>query len=435
MSKGLRVVVYTLKLTSILVIVALLVMIVIVWRIASDVAQPERRQLQEYHQHWLNHAQAEGINITAYPCANGQAPCLFITPHIPANSTTTARPILGERGQLIRQQLQQDFNHKLPAYASTAQHPQGIIVLLHGRQGRKEDLLPVAARFVAVGFVAVVLDLPAHGDSPLEYSGFGTELAEQMNDTQRDMINQSLANVRAWLKTQAVNTDKSSLKGNLVNGNIGNGNGANNNPQAELPAFLWAMSMGGSYAMHSLAQAEQQNNWQGVIIVSSFARLNELAERQVEHMTSALPKPLQAMFKPLLLNMFAVFVEWQGGIEPDKVNPANLAAKVSLPLFMLHGDQDRVIDITQGKALYDAYASQTFNQSANQTAHKVATNNVDNTAANIRTVTVDKTWLTVQGANHHNVLVTEAPVYATMADWLLRHTRQPETNTANSYDE
>lgn len=426
---GLRVLVYTLRLAIIFVIIALLVVTVMVWRIASDVAQPERRQLQEYHQHWLNHAQEEGINITAYPCANGQAPCLFITPHIPANvhvANTTANsqeqhvhpaiplPTLGERGQRIRQQLQQDFNYKLPAYTVTAKHPQGIIVLLHGRQGRKEDLLPVAARFVAAGFVAVVLDLPAHGDSPLEYSGFGTELAEQMSDIQLDMINQSLVDVRAWLKTQTIHTDESQVNGTLVNNSVVNGNSVNkvNNSQADVPAFLWAMSMGGSYAMHSLAQAEQQNNWQGVIIVSSFASLSNLAKVQVHRMTSALPKPMQSLVKPLLLNMFAMFVEWQGGIEPDKVDPASVASKISLPLLMLHGDQDRVIDITQGKALYDAYASQITNHTAK----------------------IDKTWLTVEGANHHNVLVTEAPVYATMADWLLRHL-QPVTKTTNSHEE
>lgn len=58
---------------------------------------------------------------------------------------------------------------------------------------------------------------------------------------------------------------------------------------------------------------------------------------------------------------------------------------------MLHGDKDEVIDMSQGKQLYNSFAS------------------------------TDKTWLTVTNAGHHNILITDAPVYATMADWLLSH--------------
>lgn len=34
---------------------------------------------------------------------------------------------------------------------------------------------------------------------------------------------------------------------------------------------------------------------------------------------------------------------------------------------------------------------------------------------------VNKQWLTVPGAGHNNVLVTDYPLYAAVGEWLLRH--------------
>lgn len=62
----------------------------------------------------------------------------------------------------------------LPVYGNV----RGILALLHGRKGRKEDLLPVAERFAGAGFRSVIPDLPAHAESSIATLKFATDRSE-----------------------------------------------------------------------------------------------------------------------------------------------------------------------------------------------------------------------------------------------------------------
>jgi pimeloyl-ACP methyl ester carboxylesterase len=42
----------------------------------------------------------------------------------------------------------------------------GILVLVHGHFGRKENHLPVSERFCAIGFRCLLFDVPDHGEHP-----------------------------------------------------------------------------------------------------------------------------------------------------------------------------------------------------------------------------------------------------------------------------
>lgn len=348
---------YIFRSVMLVVIVVISAMVVLLWLLAKDFAQPKPRALQDYHYQLLH--QQQGISITHFACASGNAPCLFVLP------STTQTKQLNQQQKNLHQQLQQDFGHlpqTLTAATNDTAAPKAIVMLLHGRKGRKEDLLPVAARFAAVGYMSVLLDLPHHGDSPLPYSQFGLEL--QQNTL--DIVNTSLADAQQWLVTQ---------------------NPVVNRPTP--PAFMWGMSMGGSYAIHAIAHHPQQ--WQGLIIVESFARLSAVTEAQADKLLAHLPIGITTAVKPLVTKTFATFAVWQGGVNPTHVQPAALAQQLKLPILVLHGDKDEVIDTSQGKQLYNSFAS------------------------------TDKTWLAVTNAGHHNILITDAPVYATMADWLLSH--------------
>lgn len=380
----------------ILVGVFILVTVVVVWYLADDFATPKRRAIQEYHQQILNDPKKEGIAISKYDCAKGQAPCLFVT----ADESGQ----FGKRGQLLQQQLQKDFHHSKVEFskaefstknlADTASQPKGVVVLLHGRHGRKEDLLPVAIRLVAGGFVCVLIDLPNHGDSPLVASRFGTELTADAN---LDIVNQSLLDVQNWLTSQNKQTSQTIQNSQAT-------------VHKRLPAFLWGMSMGGSYANYAMSKSAMANyqlgnqsspqssdsskqmaNWQGLIIVASLADMSELVDKQASHMLEPLPEWSRSTIKPMLLTMFSQFVKWQGGAVPNDIQPANVAHNIDVPILQFHGSQDKLIDISQGQKLHTSYASE------------------------------DKTWITVDGAGHHNILTTDYPVYATTADWLLRH--------------
>lgn len=123
-------------------------------------AKPDRRALQAYHQEWLQKPGEHGISVTHCTLIDGKVPCLLVTPD-------SGVP-LGRRGKLLRRQVR-ELGRPLQAHG----HISGNIVLLHGRNGRKEDLLPVAERFCAVGLRCIIPDLPAHGENPIPTVQFG----------------------------------------------------------------------------------------------------------------------------------------------------------------------------------------------------------------------------------------------------------------------
>jgi hypothetical protein len=134
---------------------------VTIWMAASELIAPERRSLQEYHREWLEHAAAHGLVIKRFDTAAARTPCLLVEPDAVAGPA--------ERGRRLRDQLG-ELGHKLAPYGAV----KGTLVLLHGRKGRKEDLLPVAERFCAAGFRCIMPDLPAHGENPIATVRFGT---------------------------------------------------------------------------------------------------------------------------------------------------------------------------------------------------------------------------------------------------------------------
>jgi len=117
---------------------------------------------------------------------------------------------------------------------------QGTIVLLHGRRGRKEDMLVVAERFVAAGFRCVLLDLPALGDIPLVHNNFGSSLFEQQ------LPQRVLQDLRKHFQLP------------------------------EEPAILWELSMGGAFAISAMKNTPDY--WSAIIITSSFTSLPEVLE-------------------------------------------------------------------------------------------------------------------------------------------------------------
>jgi hypothetical protein len=121
-----------------------------VWAASDELAAPTRRELQDYHRELLHDPAARGLSVRRFPCGQNTTACLLVEPDARAGLTARTKQL---RSQLRARGL------ALPVYGNV----HGILVLLHGRKGRKEDLLPVAERFAAAGFRSVIPDLPAHG--------------------------------------------------------------------------------------------------------------------------------------------------------------------------------------------------------------------------------------------------------------------------------
>jgi len=290
---------------------------------AGKIACPDRRGLQDYHREYLEGAVNHGLIISERCLCEGKIPTLVVQPDVskgPASRGLTLRDQLVERkvdlvefGEVVR-----------------------LVILLHGRSGRKEDLLPVAERFCAVGFLCAIPDLPAHGESEIETVGYGSR------DFERKLAGKVAEEVSREF--------------------LGEG----------FPRVLWGMSMGGSFAIHGAA--ESPDEWQRMVIVSSF-----------DSLAGVVGDSWAGSFRFVLDEM----VEARGGPEISKVRPVDLIKTLEIPTFFVHGDSDEMISEKRGRALFEASRG-------------------------------EKEFLSVEGGTHSNVLVTEAPVYAAMAEWMLK---------------
>ena len=92
-----------------------------------------------------------------------------------------------------------------------------------------------------------------------------------------------------------------------------------------------------------------------------------------------------------LTKLTSSFCQYHGGADFADVTPAKWATGVSVPVLVVHGDEDELIPSDRGRCLHASFAS------------------------------TDKKWLTVKGGNHDNILITPMPLYAEMADWILEH--------------
>jgi len=263
------------------------------WMMAGAVASPDRRKLQDYHRSYLSGVGNHGVVVTARTLLDGSVPCLTVRPDAAGGIAT--------RGVVLRRQLA-EAGVKVPKFGGEA----GLLVLLHGRNGRKEDLLPVAERFCAVGFVCVIPDLPAHGESPVATVGFGSRKFEA------DLPGKVADEVRSELGLEA------------------------------MPEFIWGISMGGSFAIH--AASLEPKRWQGMVLVSSFDRLGGVVGDSL------------GIFSGALQSWAEDFITMQGGPEVSAVNPVELAAELEVPSLVVHGDADELISHERGVALYEAFA-------------------------------------------------------------------------------
>lgn len=306
----------------------------ILWKASTELTSPARRTLQDYHRDWLTKPAEHGITIQPFTASDGQVPCLLVLPDANAG--------LSPRGEKLRRQLE-DKGITLAPFGQTIAN----LVFLHGRNGRKEDLLPIAERFCAIGFRCILPDLPASGESPIPIVHFGA------------------SDFEAALPGQVL--DQAIKQFHLPND----------------PAGLWGMSMGGSFLAH--AALRDPDRWKALVVVCSFDSLDTVVERKAAtYLYGAAP-----LFTTIVKKLAVA----RGGIDPGTVQPAQWAAKISIPVFIAHGDKDALIKLEQGRSLYEAYASK------------------------------DKVWTIVKDGDHDRILVTEHPLYAEMAEWFLKSLR------------
>lgn len=282
-----------LKKLGFLVFAILVLVLIALWIAAGTLASPARREIQPYHRSYLESPEAHGIKISRVWL--DETPFLFVVPDL-------AMP-LGERGKvLVRQLAEEDFG--------LSREVRGLVVLLHGRNGRKEDLLPVAERFASAGLVSIIPDLPAHGENLVTTVGFGSRMSETI-------ISGKLAD--------------------FALAELGNQN---------IPQYLWGMSMGGSFAVH--AAAHEPERWEKLVVVASFDSLDGVVGDSLRDWSGPLA--------PVLLKALTSMVELRGGVELRSVRPVAKAKTLRIPTLVIHGDEDELIREGRGRELYNSFA-------------------------------------------------------------------------------
>ncbi len=310
-----------------------------VWAASGELAAPARRSLQEYHRQMLRDPAARGLTVRSFPCLHNTSACLLVEPDASTGPTVRERQL---RGQLRARGL------ALPVYGDV----KGTLILLHGRKGRKEDLLPVAERLAAAGFRSLIPDLPAHGESSVRTMKFAAD------DIEGALPAELLREARR----------KFALP--------------------HEPAGLWGISMGAAYAIRAAADSPQL--WGSLVVVSSFDSLDGVVHDRLAGWVG----PLAGGAEGALQRVVAA----RGGTRISEVSPLTWAAAVQAPALVVHGDQDELIGVARAQRLFDAFGG-------------------------------DKRFVSVPGAGHGNVLRTDMPLYATMAEWFVRTLARGDSKT------
>lgn len=260
---------------------------------ARSIVSPERRAVQSYHRDWLENPQQHGLRIQSHLCLDDTTPCLLVTP------VQNRGP--AKRGQLIREQLG-NKNYNLDPYGTI----KGTVVLLHGRNGRKEDLLAVAERFCAVGFRCLLPDLPAHGESKCETTSYG------LSDFDQSFADSVLQEMAAEYHFEDNST------------------------------YLWGMSMGGAFT--SAALKNTPNRWNAAVIVCSFDSLPNIIEDKAQ---AIMPFGSQTFAKSVINK-----INTTHSIDCSQIKPSQWLANSDTPILFAHGTDDSLISMDRGLSLY-----------------------------------------------------------------------------------
>lgn len=155
-------------------------------------------------------------------------------------------------------------------------------------------------------------------------------------------------------------------------------------------AGIMGLSMGGAVSVQACVQNDAP--WKAAVIVSTFDTLPNVVRHQSasiagEWAGGALAKMTSWMFQRA------------AGFSLEEADSKATIPRMRCPTLMAHGTSDSVIPIELGRSLHDALPAG-----------------------------IDTDWIEVPQADHDNVLITDFPIYAKMAEWMLRHVAQVARN-------
>jgi pimeloyl-ACP methyl ester carboxylesterase len=149
------------------------------------------------------------------------------------------------------------------------------------------------------------------------------------------------------------------------------------------PAGLLGMSMGGSVAVH--AASREGSPWKALVVIASFDSFPAVIHDQAIRYSGITLGSLWA-------DASETAYQWKSGVSMRDIQPSKHAASIRIPTLIAHGTADPVIPMSSGRRLFEALPDPT-----------------------------PKKWVEIPDAGHDDVLVTAFPVYAEIAEWMLRN--------------
>ena len=258
----------------------------------ESLVHPARRVLQSYHYEWLNHPEQHSMKIIK----DEKHKDILI---VKRDNTLP----LSMRSQKVLRELKEH------GYEQEKLQKRGIIVMFHGKNGRKEDLLPVAERYVTAGFTCVLVDLPAHGES----------LKTEMKYTEK-LDKTVLSVVQKYVDIYAQ------------------------------PIYFWGMSLGGRYAIVSSSNYDKKvfPEPKALILVSTFDTLSYVLKEKSVALFGAYIA--EVLYRSLRFSLKFFY-----DLDPEKIDSITTAQGIKLPVFVLHGAKDKLIGYEHGKNLFEQF--------------------------------------------------------------------------------
>ncbi|MDC0008181.1 lysophospholipase [bacterium] len=178
----------------------------------------------------------------------------------------------------------------------------GIIIMVHGVGGCKEHFIPLGAKLSKIGISSIVFDGRAHGESEGQYSTYGYY---EKKDVKK---------VVDFIKSR----------------------------YTDIPVGIWGNSLGGAIALQAMAYDSRLDFG---IIESTFANMDEIVFDYKKR-----------YLKGFGLKFVSDYALYRAGniadFDPNEVRPVNAVKEITKPMFIAHGDADKLIAFKYGETLF-----------------------------------------------------------------------------------
>ncbi|MEM7011948.1 MAG: alpha/beta fold hydrolase [Verrucomicrobiota bacterium] len=271
-----------------------------VHHLSSRLIVPKRKKLESHHLKVLADPSNYGLEIQQLPVVGARGAIIDAV-----WVTACSQPGEAIKFRRMRRRLGIEEESQLEA--------RGTIVLLHGRNGCKEDYLFIAERFCAAGFNCLLMDNRAHGRSEGRFCTFG----------RLERVDASAAIDAALEKF---------------------------GPSIE-PIGLWGLSLGGAIALQT---AEQDDRVEAVVVVNTFANVGDIVVQNGVRYAG--------QFGVGIASLVMIESSRRSNANLFQARPEAAAAQLTIPTMVVHASDDEFIPATHGQRIYERLAGEKIHQ-------------------------------------------------------------------------